>query len=207
MLSTGEKIQKLRKERKMTQDRLGELLGVQKSAVAKYEKGRVVNLKRDTINRLAEIFNVSPNYLLGIDEPTVNLANNITVPLYDDVSCGTGLFVADNVEEYLSIPDTLLNPNKDYFCQYVNGDSMINESIHPGDLVIFEKKNTLNNGDIGCFSLEDNVATCKKYYLDNNNNCIILQPANNKYSPIVINEDNAQEFKIIGKLSLVISKR
>ena len=38
-------------------------------------------------------------------------------------------------------------------------------------------------------------------------NCIILQPANDKYSPIIINEYNYHEFKIIGKLALVISKR
>ena len=40
-----------------------------------------------------------------------------------------------------------------------------------------------------------------------NKNCIILQPANDKYSPIIINEYNYHEFKIIGKLALVISKR
>ena len=47
----------------------------------------------------------------------------------------------------------------------------------------------------------------KKYFNDSKQNCIILQPANDKYSPIIINEYNYHEFKIIGKLALVISKR
>ena len=55
--------------------------------------------------------------------------------------------------------------------------------------------------------IEDNIATCKKYFNDSKQNCIILQPANDKYSPIIINEYNYHEFKIIGKLALVISKR
>ena len=84
---------------------------------------------------------------------------------------------------------------------------MIDENINPGDLIVFEKINHLRNGDIGCFTIEDNVATCKKFYRDNSNQCIILQPANPEYSPIVINQENQAGFKIIGKLSLVINKR
>ena len=205
---TGERIKKLRKEKGMTQQELGELLGVQKSAIAKYENGRVPNLKKETITKLADIFQVSPNYLLGIEEPSTPFySNNIDIPLYSDVCCEEGLFVEDYIEEYISLPESLLNPRKEYFCQYANGDSMKDESIQSGDLIIFEKTQTLHNGDIGCFSVEDNVATCKKYYKDQTNNCIILQPANNKYSPIIINEYNFQSFRIIGKLSLVISKR
>ena len=36
---TGERIKKLRKEKGLTQQQLGEMLGVQKSAIAKYENG------------------------------------------------------------------------------------------------------------------------------------------------------------------------
>ena len=90
---TGERIKKLRKEKGLTQQQLGEMLGVQKSAIAKYENGRVPNLKKETISRLAEIFNVTPNYLLGIDEPSLHGYNhNIDIPLYSDVCCGDGIF-------------------------------------------------------------------------------------------------------------------
>ena len=55
---TGDIIKKLRKQKGLTQQELGKLLGVQKSAIAKYENGRVSNLKKETISKLAEIFNV-----------------------------------------------------------------------------------------------------------------------------------------------------
>ena len=65
---TGERIKKLRKEKGLTQEQLGNLLGVKKSAIAKYENNRVENLKKDTIQKLSEIFDVPASYFLGIDE-------------------------------------------------------------------------------------------------------------------------------------------
>lgn len=205
---TGTRIKKLRKEKGLTQEQLGNLLGVKKSAIAKYENNRVENLKKETIQKLSDIFEVPASYFLGIEE--VNspiIANSIIIPLYNDISCGTGLFVDDNVDEFISLPESLLSPSKEYFCQYASGDSMIGENINQGDLIVFEKNSQIQNGDIGCFSLDDNIATCKKFYRDNKNQCIILQPANPDYAPIVVNQENQVNFRVIGKLCLVINKR
>ena len=48
-MEMGEIIKQLRKAHNLTQEELGKRLGVQKSAIAKYEKGRVENIKRSTI--------------------------------------------------------------------------------------------------------------------------------------------------------------
>lgn len=64
MESVGERIKRLRKERKWTQEMLGSKLGVKKAAVQKYEKNTVVNLKQETIKKLAEIFEVPPSTFL-----------------------------------------------------------------------------------------------------------------------------------------------
>lgn len=68
MQTTGERIKHLRKSVNMTQSELGDLLGVQKSSIQKYENGSVVNLKTDTVEAMAKIFNVTPGYILGWDE-------------------------------------------------------------------------------------------------------------------------------------------
>lgn len=205
---TGERIKKLRKEKGLTQEQLGNMLGVKKSAIAKYENNRVENLKKDTIQKLSEIFDVPPSYFLGIEESNQPIiTDSITIPLYNDISCGTGLFVDDNIDEYIALPESLLTPSKEYFCQYASGDSMIDENINQGDLIVFEKCSQIRNGEIGCFTIDDNVATCKKFYRDDRNQCIILQPANPEYSPIVVSQANMMGFRIIGKLSLVINKR
>ena len=49
----------------LTQEELGEKLGLQKSAIAKYENGRVENIKRSTIKKMADILGCSPCYLMG----------------------------------------------------------------------------------------------------------------------------------------------
>lgn len=67
-MDTGKLIKELRIKNNMTQEELGEKLGVQKSAIAKYENGRVENLKRSTIQKLSEIFGVSPINFLGMSD-------------------------------------------------------------------------------------------------------------------------------------------
>lgn len=67
-MKAGEKIRARRLELGMTMEELGKAIGVQKSAVNKYEKG-VIDLKRSTIAALAKALDVSPVYLLDdIDE-------------------------------------------------------------------------------------------------------------------------------------------
>ncbi|WP_290172160.1 helix-turn-helix domain-containing protein [uncultured Dubosiella sp.] len=69
-MTTGDVIRKLRKEKGWTQQELGDRLGVQKSAIAKYESGRVKNLKRTTIKKMTEIFNVDPMVFIDSDAIT-----------------------------------------------------------------------------------------------------------------------------------------
>lgn len=63
-LTVGEKIKQLRKERGLTQEELGDILGVKKAAVQKYESGQVQNLKQSTIKKLCETFNKTPDYFI-----------------------------------------------------------------------------------------------------------------------------------------------
>ena len=63
-MTIGEKIKRLRKERSMTQEELGEAIGVQKAAINKYETGVVVNLKREIIAKIAKVFEVNPVWLM-----------------------------------------------------------------------------------------------------------------------------------------------
>lgn len=65
-------LRKLRTENEMTQEELGRRVGLKKEAIYKYEKGIVVNPKRSLIAKLAKIFNVSPSYLLCIDDSGEN---------------------------------------------------------------------------------------------------------------------------------------
>ena len=71
-MNTGEIIKQLRLSRGMSQEELGKKIGVQKAAINKYEKGLVVNLKRETIAKLADALDTTPTILMGWDENGLN---------------------------------------------------------------------------------------------------------------------------------------
>lgn len=67
-MGMAERIKKRRKEMGYTQAELGEKLGLQASAIAKYENGRVENMKRSVIAKMADALECSPSYLIGLED-------------------------------------------------------------------------------------------------------------------------------------------
>ena len=208
-MNTGEIIKMLRKSRGLTQEELGNVIGVQKSAIAKYEKGRVENLKRASIEKLAIYFGVSPSFILGINdgdknEETMYKTSGIDffrIPLYSPICCGDGGFNEDNILEYVPVPSKGLSNPDNYFCQIADGNSMIDAGIDNGDLLVFEKVNRIDTGSIGCFCVDENTAMCKKYTVVNN--IVMLMPMNSDYEPVIVDPLDSC-FRCIGRLRKVI---
>ncbi len=77
-MNIGDKIRNARLEKGYTQEELGKLIGVQKSAVAKYEKGRVVNIKRSVLAKISKVLDIPPVELVSdIEESPVGTANKL----------------------------------------------------------------------------------------------------------------------------------
>ncbi len=217
----------------LTQAELARRSGITPSSLSDWITGKY-EPKQDKILILADALGVPARVLLGYgpgvedylesitpdyDGPAVSLddafdgvtvrlmaeAAAIKIDVYQAASCGCGVFVADEVVDVISLPSELFkNPNGDYFAQYAEGDSMIGAGIYDGDLLVFEKANRLENGQIGCFCVGENVATCKKFSMSANHE-IYLIPANDKYSPIAVNFET-ENFRIVGRLVIKISK-
>lgn len=66
-MGMGDRIKERRKKMGYTQTELGEKLGLQASAIAKYENGRVENIKRSVIANMAKVLECSPSYLIGLE--------------------------------------------------------------------------------------------------------------------------------------------
>ena len=91
MNTMGKRIYMKRTENGMTMKQLADKLGVQTSAINKYEKGAVENIKRKTIEDMAKIFKCSPSWLMGFDadmDITVRDDNdlNTLVEIYNDMT-------------------------------------------------------------------------------------------------------------------------
>ena len=73
-MDIGQRIKEARISKGLTQQELGDIIGLQKSAIAKYEKGRVVNIKRSTLQKIASALNIRPSDLI-FDETPKDTAN------------------------------------------------------------------------------------------------------------------------------------
>ncbi len=64
----GEILKELRLEKGLTQEEVGKIIGVQKAAIQKYEKGDVENIKRSSIEKLAKYYGVTIGYIFGMEK-------------------------------------------------------------------------------------------------------------------------------------------
>ena len=94
-MEIGDKIREARLAKGMTQEELGDLIGVQKSAIAKYENGRVVNIKRSTLKKISDILGLRPSELIFEEEQKKNdILSDIIVRMRTD-------------EEFLSLVESM----------------------------------------------------------------------------------------------------
>ena len=64
-MTIGERIKRRRKELGMSADKLGEILGKDRSTIFRYEKGDIENLPLDILKPIAEALMTTPQYLMG----------------------------------------------------------------------------------------------------------------------------------------------
>jgi repressor LexA len=107
-------------------------------------------------------------------------ARSVAWPVVGQVTAGAPILAEQHIEDHLPVPADLAK-DVDGFVLRVKGDSMIDDGILDGDLVIVRSQKTANNGDIVVARLEDE-ATVKRFYREGDR--VRLQPANQSMSPI-----------------------
>ncbi|MFA5409108.1 MAG: transcriptional repressor LexA [Bacilli bacterium] len=108
----------------------------------------------------------------------------IQVPLLGKVTAGSPIEAIERPNEFFSLPAYLIPNKKEVFTLDVSGNSMINAGIFDGDIVIVQRQNTANNGDIVVAMTEENEVTLKRFYKEKDH--IRLQPENDLLSPIIL---------------------
>src|SRR6266545_6415961 len=111
------------------------------------------------------------------------------IPIVGRVRAGAPILAEENIDGFLPVASDLARGDET-FALKVQGDSMIEDGILEGDLVIIRRQDTANNGDIVC-ALIGNEATLKRFQRKGNQ--ISLIPANPKYEPILVSKG---EFRI-----------
>lgn len=94
------RIKMLRVAAGMTQEQLGEILGVGKATVQKYESGQIQNLKTSHIRTLCEIFNKKPHYFIFDDLERFEKPDN---QLIENLSSVHDKLTADGYKHFLKL--------------------------------------------------------------------------------------------------------
>ena len=110
----------------------------------------------------------------------------VDVPLLGTVAAGSPILAQENYERTLRFDNTLAPSGKSVFALRVRGDSMMDDGILDGDIVIVRKQSTANEGDIVVALVEDE-ATVKRFFRESNR--IRLQPSHPTMRPIYIYAD------------------
>ena len=85
----SERIKKLRIASGMTQEQLGEILGVGKATVQKYESGQIQNLKTAHIRKLCRLFNKRPHYFIFDDLEKYEAESENIIEKIETAYCST----------------------------------------------------------------------------------------------------------------------
>ncbi len=120
------------------------------------------------------------------------------VPLVGTVSAGSPIEMYEEAEE-LELPAAWVSKNT--FALRVRGDSMVDDNIQDGDVIVVEQRTYADNGETVVARINGEQATLKKLYIEKDH--IRLQPANPQMEPMIFRHE---EVEVLGIVKVVVRK-
>lgn len=111
----------------------------------------------------------------------------MSVPLMGRIAAGVPISAIQHQERMVGVPGAMIGRGREHYALEVKGDSMIDAGIHDGDLVVIERRDTAESGDIVVALVEEEEATLKR--LRRQNGMIALEAANPLYETRLFRDD------------------
>ena len=211
VLEIGERIKEARELRRLTQEQLGNALGMNKSTIQRYETGQISKIKIPVLESIAKALNVNPNWLaLKSEDMTIKkypyeIANLIPlpktkkVPLVGTIACGTPTTAVENIEDYIDMSEDI-HADVALRCK---GDSMINARIFDGDIVYIKQQPDVENGEIAAVLIDDE-ATLKRVF--KHKDSLELRAENPTFPSLYYEGSELETIRILGKAVAFLSE-
>lgn len=175
----------------MTQEFVANYLQIERASYTNYELG-----KRDpdtaTLSKLSNLFDVSSDYLLGIDNNPRTKIKTHWIPILGDVPAGIPIEEIEYNYGYVEIPEDMAKVGE-LFALYVKGDSM-EPDIKNGDVAVVLYKCVAESGNIVVARVNSNEVTIKRLKIIDKG--IILYPNNPEYEPMFFTNDQVQHLPV-----------
>lgn len=165
----------------------------------------------DAMSKLAIAMDMDVNDLIDMLEDievkvrAKPVSKEIFIPLYDRILQSYPYLTEDEIVEYVPFSGSFLSPDKEHFAIHANDPGLIGRHINKGDLVIFEKTDKIDDGDLGLFFISDiGSIICK--YTEQQNKFILLTPISDDYG-VIVSEKGKEDYTLLGvyELSIVLA--
>ena len=192
-----EKIKMLRKQKKISQEKLAILTGYSdRSSITKVEQGKV-NISETKITLFANALGTTPAYLLGWEDENVENTSALKIPVLGNVAAGIPISAVEDILDYEEVPSSWQSQGE-FFALRIKGDSM-QPRMESGDVVIVKQQSDANSGDTVIALVNGDDATCKR--LEKTDNGIMLVSTNPKYPPMFFSKED-----IVNKPVVILGK-
>lgn len=198
------RLKELREKAGYSQQGFADAIGVKQSTVGNWEAG-AREPKFEIMERLADFFGVSVDYLLGRDV-THNYADSLKpskdgskwIPVLGTVVAGIPLEAIEDIIDYEEISPQMAAQG-DFFALQIKGDSM-EPKMSSGDIVIVRAQNDCDTGDIAIVLVNGDEATVKR--IKKGPEGLMLIPNNPAYEPMYYSNAEIESLpvRVIGKV-------
>lgn len=182
MESVSQLIISEREKRGWSQRQLAAYAEISNTAVGTIERGEV-RPTAITLNKIANALNinvhpllVAAGYLEAVDYHPG--AATTSVPIYGEIRAGMPLLAIQDEDGVIEV-STALTTTGTYFALRIKGDSMIDDGILPGSIVLVRRTPEVDDGAIAVVLVDREEATVKRIHYKNGH--VVLESANSRY--------------------------
>lgn len=126
---------------------------------------------------------------ITLKEETPQAGQSYTTAVIGTIAAGEPILAFEEYEDRIEAPQAML-VGSEHFALRVQGDSMIEDHILDGDLVVVRRQQSADDGEVVVALLDDGTATLKRLYRESGG--FRLQPANSQLNPIHVDSLDVQ---------------
>ena len=184
-------IKLLRKEKKLSQKQLADILFVNQTAISQWERGET-SPNKTTLEKMCDFFDTTSDYILGYaDAP--KRKKGVRIPVYGHVAAGIPISAIEDILDYEEISEDEARKGE-YFALQIKGHSM-EPRIYDKDVVIVRRQSDVDNGDIAIVLVNEEEATCKK--IKKTSEGVMLIPLNPDYETMFYSNTQIEQLPVI----------
>ena len=191
------KLKQLRENANLSQAKLAQKLHIAQSTVGMWESGKN-KPEYNTLLKIAEIFNVSIDYLTGGGDGPPSSTNGVWIPVLGKVQAGIPIEAVEEIIDYEEISKSMAEQG-DYFALQIKGGSM-EPQLYENDVAIVKQQNDCDSNDIAVVLVNGDEATVKR--IKKRPEGLMLIPNNPAFEPMFYNNEQITNLPvtIIGKV-------